>query len=124
MNNNLGITVRELSKVGAVLDAAIGAGANSIQGVRFSLAEPEPLQSDARAAAVTNARAKAEELAELTGVTIGHVVSVSEVVGNGGYYGSNFDSLNSLKMGMGGAGPITPGELELSLDLEVVYAIQ
>ena len=49
---------------------------------------------------------------------------MSEIVGNSGYYASNFDSLNSMKMGMGGAGAITPGELELSLDLQVVYAIQ
>ena len=69
-----------------------------------------------------NARAKAEELATLNGVTVGAVVSVSEIVGgNGGYYNaSNFNQLDRA-MGGGGGTPITPGELDLTLQLQVVY---
>ena len=70
VNNNLGVTVRDLDSLGAVLDAAIEAGANSIHGVTFTLAEPEAQEAEARAAAVANARAKAQELAKLTGVEV------------------------------------------------------
>jgi len=126
VNNNLQITIRDLDKVGVVIDAAIEAGANAIHGIQFSLAEPSAVEAEARAKAIENARAKAAELAELSGVQVGQVISVSEVVGQGGgYLNSNFAYLESAKMGMGGgADTITPGELELSMRLQVVYAIQ
>jgi len=123
VNNSLNITVRDLEAVGAVLDTAIDAGANAIHGVSFSLDKPKALESEARAGAIADARAKAEELADLTDVHVGQVVSVSEIVGEGGYYRSNFEAMGTPKYGLGGAGPITPGELELSLMLQVVYAI-
>jgi uncharacterized protein YggE len=78
VNNNVSVTIRDLAKVGAVLDAAIEAGANSIYGVSFSVAEPEKLEAEARGKAIANALAKAKELAQLNGVEVGAVVSVSD----------------------------------------------
>lgn len=124
VSNNVSVVIRDLEKVGAILDAAIEAGANNIYGIEFGLDNTEAAQAEARKEAVTNARAKAEELAELNGVTVGMVVSVSEVIGgNGGYY--NASNFNQLDRGMGGGGgtPVTPGELNLTLQLQVVYAI-
>lgn len=122
VSNNVSVTVRDLATLGDVLDAAIEAGANNIYGVEFSLDDPSTIESEARASAVEDARAKAEELAELTGATIGDVVSVSEVIGNaGGYYSSNFAEA-SRGMG-GGSTPISPGQLELIMQLQVTYAI-
>lgn len=112
VSNNVSVVVRDLATLGDVLDAAIEAGANNIYGVEFSLDDPSTIESEARQSAVEDARAKAEELAELTGVTAGDVVSISEVVGNGGgYYTSNFAEM-SRAMG-GGSTPISPGQLEL-----------
>lgn len=124
VSNNVSVVIRDLEKVGAILDAAIEAGANNIYGIEFGLDNTESAQAEARKEAVTNARAKAEELAELNGVTVGMVVSVSEVVGNnGGYYNaSNFTQLDRA-MGGGGGTPVTPGELNLTMQLQVVYAI-
>jgi len=127
VNNNVSVTIRDLAKVGAVLDAAIEAGANSIYGVSFSVAEPEKLEAEARGKAIANALAKAKELAQLNGVEVGAVVSVSEVVGaGGGSYDSNFMRLSAEKAAYsgGGAGSVSPGELELALRLQVVYQIQ
>lgn len=124
VSNNVSVVIRDLEKVGAVLDAAIEAGANNIYGIEFGLDNTDAIESEARKAAVADARAKAEELAGLTGVTVGDVVSVSEVIGNsGGYYNaSNFNQLDRA-MGGGGGTPITPGELDLTLQLQVVYTI-
>ena len=124
VSNNVSVVIRDLEKVGAILDAAIEAGANNIYGIEFGLDNTEAVQAEARKEAVANARAKAEELAELNGVTAGGVVSVSEVIGgNGGYYNaSNFNQLDRA-MGGGGGTPITPGELDLTLQLQVVSAI-
>jgi len=122
VSNNVSVVIRELDKVGAILDAAIEAGANNIYGIEFSLEDPSAFESEARQGAVADARANAEELAELNGVTAGGVVSVSEVVGNGGgYYNSNFAEV-SRAMGGGGT-PVSPGQLDLTMQLQVVYAI-
>lgn len=127
VSNMVNVTIRDLDKVGELLDAAIEAGANSIHGVSFGLDEPKKLQSEARKTAVTDALTKAQELATLHNAQVGAVVSVSEIVGGGGgYYDSNFAALEMMYrggFGGGGAGTISPGELELSLRLQVVYEL-
>jgi len=125
VSNNVAVTIRDLDKVGAVLDAAIEAGANNIYGVTFSLGDPSQLESDAREKAVADGKAKAQELAELSGVQVGDVISVSEVVGGrGGFYSSNFREASAVSGLGGGGGPIAPGELSLNLQLEIVYSVQ
>lgn len=123
VSNNVSVTVRDLDTLGAVLDAAIEAGANNIYGIEFSLDDPSSVESTARESAVADAQAKAEELATLTGTTVGSVVSVSEVIGNGGgYYSSNFAEA-ARAMGGGGSTPVSPGELELIMQLQITYTI-
>jgi uncharacterized protein YggE len=119
VSNQVAVTIRDLGTVGTVLDAAIEAGANNIYGVTFSLADRSQVESEAREKAVADAQAKAQELAALNDVELGDVVSVSEVIG-GGFRGIALAS----EVGLGGGGPIAPGELELTLQLEIVYAIQ
>jgi uncharacterized protein len=126
VNNNVRVMVRDLDAVGTILDVAIEAGANAIHGVSFGLAEPETLEAEARELAAENALAKAKELAALHDVEVGQVVSISEVL-SGGFMMSNFERMDTMMapaFGAGGAGPITPGELELSMQLQVVYAIE
>jgi uncharacterized protein YggE len=99
-------------QVGNVLDAAIEAGANQIYGVTFSLENPKTMAETARTQAVADAKAKAGSLADLTGVKLGPVVSVSEVVGQSGtYYNSDFAAKAE---GLGGGGTsVSPGELSI-----------
>ena len=125
VSNQVAVTIRDLDTVGTVLDAAIEAGANNIYGVTFSLADPRQVESRARKEAVANAQAKAQELATLNDVEVGDVVSVSEVIGGrGGYYTSVVREA-AVAAGMGGGGgPIAPGELEFTLQLEIVYTVQ
>ena len=125
VSNQVAVIIRELDTVGTVLDAAIEAGANNIYGVTFSLADPSQVESEARKKAVADAQAKAQELAALNDVELGDVVSVSEVIGGrGGYYtGVVREAAVAAGLG-GGGGPIAPGELELALQLEIVYTVQ
>jgi uncharacterized protein YggE len=123
MSNNVSVTIRDLDSVGAVLDAAIDAGANNIYGVEFSLEDMGAAQSEARADAVADAGEKAAQLAELVDVSLGEVISLSEVIGsNGGFY----SGLSSRVQGLGGGGgaPISPGELEIVQQIQAVYAIE
>ena len=118
------VTIRDLYKVGAVLDAAIEAGANNIHGVSFRIDDPDAPESGAREQAVADGLAKAEQLAELHNAQVGDVISISEVVGGGGgTFAGGFASVPVRGMG-GGGGPVSPGELELTLRLQVVYGIQ
>jgi uncharacterized protein YggE len=124
VSNQVMATIRDLNKVGAVLDAAIEAGANNIHGVSFRIDDPDSPESEAREQAVADALAKAQDLAELHNAGLGDLISVSEVVGGGGgYFAGGFATVPVRGMG-GGGGPVSPGELELSLRLQVAYGIQ
>jgi len=123
VNNTVSVIIRDLDRVGDVLDAAIAAGANNIHGIDFQIEDPSSVESDARTSAVEDARAKAEDLAALTSVSVGKVVSISEVIGSsgGGYYQSNFEQASN-DVG-GGGGGFAPGELGLVMRLQITYEI-
>ncbi len=124
VSNNVNVKIRDLESVGTLLDAAIEAGANNIYGVEFALDDPTEAQSQARAKAVERAKAKAEELAGLTGVALGDIVSVSEIIGmGGGFYNGMVGASSYMGMGGGGGTPVSPGELEVSYQIQISYAI-
>lgn len=123
VSNNVTAVVRDLEKMGDVLDAAIEAGANNIYGVEFALDDPSTIESDARAKAVEDAQAKAAELAELNGVAVGDVISISEVVGNMGFFTGNFSQVSAPTLGGGGGPSLQPGQLSLVMQLQLVYEI-
>ena len=77
-SNMLTVRVRALDTTGAVLDAAVADGANTLNGLTFGLANPEPAYNEARKEAVADARAKAELLATAAGVKLGQVVSIAD----------------------------------------------
>jgi uncharacterized protein len=120
VSNQVNVTIRDLEKVGEILDASMAAGANNIYGVSFGLSDYTKVEAEARQKAVENARAKAEDLARLTNLQLGDVLSVSEVIGGGagGYYPGGVDK---AAIGVGGGGPVVPGELQITLQLQVIY---
>ncbi len=120
VSNVVNVTVRDLDTVGDVLDAVIEAGANNIWGVSFGLDDREAAQADARADAIDDALARAEALAELNGVELGPVMSVSEVVGNGGFP----MAIEVEERAVSGGGSISPGELEIGYQVQVTYFIE
>ncbi|MEZ4662759.1 MAG: SIMPL domain-containing protein [Caldilineaceae bacterium] len=122
VTNQVQVTIRDIDKVGDVLDAAIEAGANSTYGVEFRLDDQEAARSDARALAIESANAKAAELATLTNVTVGQVLSVSEVIGNSPFFSA--PSAQAYGLGGGGGTPISAGELQLTMQVQVTYALE
>ncbi|MBN1220627.1 MAG: SIMPL domain-containing protein [Anaerolineae bacterium] len=123
VSNNVQVTIRDLDKVTNILGAAIEAGANNINSVEFRLSDTSALQAEARAKAVEKAKAKAEELAELNGVAVGEVVNISEVIDQGAYFISE-QSYGARDMGgAGGAGPISPGDVSVTAQLQITYAM-
>jgi uncharacterized protein YggE len=120
VSNTVNVTVRDLANLTNILGKAIETGANTINSISFSLADPTALKSQAREEAVADAEAKAAELAGLNGVTVGEVMSISELVGNAIPFA--YDA--AVGLGGGGAGPISPGEVEVTTQLQISYAIE
>ncbi len=119
VTNQVDVTVRDVNQIGEVLDKAVAAGANNIYGVNFSVEDTTKLEADARTKAVANAKARAEELAQLNGLQLGDVLTVSEVIGGSAY------PMDYSAKGMGGGGtPVQPGELEISMSIQITYAVK
>jgi uncharacterized protein len=76
--NQVEVRVRQIANVGAVIDNAIMAGANTIDGIRFEVGDPTQALDQARQAAMEDARRKAEQLVELADASLGNVLTISE----------------------------------------------
>src|SRR5574340_233750 len=70
-SQSLAVTVRDLSKAGAIIDAAVAAGANQVGGISFAVADPTAASAQARTAAMADAKVRAQALAAAAGVTLG-----------------------------------------------------
>lgn len=114
-SNMLTVRVRRLDTTGAVLDAAVTDGANTLNGLTFGLADPEPAYNEARREAVADARAKAELLAAAAGVSLGAVQSVADG-------GAMNDPAPMYREAVASA-PVVGGELGLIATVTVTYAI-
>ncbi|MBW2692834.1 MAG: SIMPL domain-containing protein [Deltaproteobacteria bacterium] len=125
VSNRVSVKVRDLDTVSTVLDDATEAGGDAarINGISFAVDEPEQYESDARKAAVEDARKRAEELAALAGVKLGKVRSITESSASmpfaeRGYGGVMLQSAAAPRT------PISPGETEISLSVSIVYRIE
>jgi uncharacterized protein len=76
--NSLSIRVRELARLGPLLDAAVAKGSNDIGALSFGHSNREALTDKARAVAVADARRRASVVAEAAGVKLGRVLSITE----------------------------------------------
>ena len=77
-SNMLSVRVRDIPKLGAVLDSALSAGSNDFSGLRFSVQNLAPYKEKARAAAVKDAISRAAGLADAAGVTLGPIITLIE----------------------------------------------
>lgn len=77
--NQLTVTVRDLERVGTIIDLAVDAGANLTSGITFRMSEANPAADDALTEAVADARRKAELLATAGGAGLGAVVTITEL---------------------------------------------
>jgi uncharacterized protein len=116
-SNMLTITIRQLDGLGAVLDAAVADGANTLNGLTFAVADPNPLLNEARKAAVADARAKAELLATAAGVKLGKIVSIAETT-------AGVPPMPMYKSELSAAPvPVVGGEVEMSASITIFYEI-
>ena len=77
-SNTVSLKVRDIAKLGKVLDALAAQGANQINGPSFEIDQPEPVYDEARLAALKKAQARAETYAKALGLRVRRIVSISE----------------------------------------------
>jgi hypothetical protein len=78
VTNQVRITLRDIGKLGAILDKVVSLGANQIDSIEFGLAKPEALKDEARKLAVKNVTDNAKLYAEAAGVSLGQILSITE----------------------------------------------
>ncbi len=119
LTNAVAVTIRDLDRVGEAIDAALEAGATTLDGVTFRVEDQARAEKQARQAAIAEAKAKAQTLADAAGVSITGVASISETVSPVPYpvyYGRD-------ELAAGETTPVEPGTNEVSVSVSVVYVI-
>jgi hypothetical protein len=126
VSHMLQVKVRDIDKAGEVIDDAVEAGGDllQVQSISFTIDDTTALRSEAREEAVTDAQAKAEELATLAGVSLGEPTYISESISTPSpqpYYD------RGLGYAMEEAAPVTEisaGELEVVVTVYITYTIE
>jgi uncharacterized protein YggE len=113
------VTVRDLDRLGEVVDGSLGAGATSMDGLSFRLADPEPAEREARLRAMANARARADVLAEAAGLAI---VGVADIV-EGGLPIPPSPRMKAERMMLSAdaSTPVEAGSMEVAVSVTVSY---
>lgn len=120
VRNTVSATTDNLAEVGPMLDALVKAGVNNINGVSFSISEPETAKTEARDKAVKAAKAKAESMAAAAGVSLGKLTSMSEN-SRGGF---TPQPVAYARAELAASTPISAGEQNLSVTVNLTYEIE
>ena len=122
VSNTVTVTIRDLDAVGAVLDKSVTVGANTVNGVTFSVADPSPILDEARKAAFADAQRRAELYAGLADSTLEEIVSITE--------GQSFNPPQPYPMfdravaqAAAPAVPVEAGELTFSINVNVQWEL-
>lgn len=118
--NQVSVTWKEIGKVGALIDAAVQAGANNAYGIAFTASDASSHYLEALAAAVRDARAKADALAAAAGCRVGKVKSLScDSYSPGPVYRQEMKLASDAL-----PAPIEPGQVDIQVNVSVVYGIE
>jgi hypothetical protein len=121
VDNTVYVTVRDLDKLGDLLDTVVAAGANTVNSIQFDVADKSEALTQARAEAVKDAAKQAKELTDAAGVKLGEIQSI-------GFYDSSpypvFDGKGGGGAAMESSVPIQPGQLTFTVTVSVTYEIK
>ena len=117
--NAVRATVRDLKAVGPTIDGAVNAGANRVSGISFAATNKADAARRAREAAVVDARQKAEQYAQLTGLGLGGVMQISETTAGTPDYRTAAAPAAASQ-----ATPIEPGEGSLTITVQISYELR
>jgi len=119
-SNIVSATVNDLENVGSVIDSALSAGANRIEGIQFRLKNDAAAREEALAAAVTQARRKADILAKAAGVSI---VGIQEIAEQGVSVRPFAPRPEVMMARAAMETPVEPGEVDITATVTIRYRI-
>jgi len=122
LSNVIVVTIRDLDLASAAIDGAMAAGATTMHGISFRVADPARAEQQARQAAMTQAKAKAETLAAAAGVSISGVKSIAETTSGNPYPVPYLESAGAAARDV--ATPVEAGTNEVTVMVSVVYLIR
>jgi hypothetical protein len=120
-SNQVTVTVHDLKRLGAAVDATVAAGANQVNGISFGLADPTAAENAAREAAVKALAAKADLYAKATGYRVGRLVSLSE--GTASYPRPIVPMVEFAAARMKADTQVAAGELNVRIDINGLYEL-
>jgi len=118
VSNTVTVVVRDLEDLGTILDRSVTVGANTVNGVTFSVADPTELYNEARQKAFADARAKAELYAETAGTTLGDLEAIRE---SQGLDGPQPYAMYARAEAASSAVPVEAGELTFTINVDVEW---
>ena len=120
VENTVNVKVRDLSSLGEVLSAVVEAGANNIYGINFNVEDRDAAIAEARQLAIEDAKAKAEAIAEESGVELGEILNISVYSGSTPtiYYDAKGGAYSEAAV------PIAAGTLSITMEATLKYSIQ
>jgi uncharacterized protein len=122
VSNGVSVIVHKLDGLGAILDKAVGAGSNQINGISFGLDNAHAAQDEARKAAVMDALSKAKVLTDAAGVKLGALQSMSE---QGGIMPmAKMASMQVTRMAASAPVPVAQGQIEVTADVNMVWEME
>ena len=129
VNNQIAVTIRDLDQVGAVIDDMVEAGGDlaRFNGIRFGLDDPKPLETEARKLAVEDLTAKATELADNAGVSLGDLVYISESFGASPRTFDMAENTASMRVMLAYEAadtPISGGEIGVTITVQGVFDME
>lgn len=119
-SNQVSVTLRDLDRIGAALDALVSAGANNLHGPNFTLEKSEPAKTVARKNAFARAGAQAQELARMAGYSGVRLLEVSESFTGWGPVPVSRDAINVTAQEAKST-PVEPGRVGTGVTLTVKY---
>jgi uncharacterized protein YggE len=125
VSNTISVKLKDLPKVGEIIDVAIKAGATNVNSVRFALTDEEPWLEKALTLAVEKGRRKAEVMATAAGEKLGPIMVIRDPNTQfEPYFGKGEMMLMSATADRGMPTPIQPGKLEITAAVEMVFALE
>ncbi|MGV8854514.1 MAG: SIMPL domain-containing protein [Devosia sp.] len=121
VSNTVTVKVRHIADLGAILDKSVTVGANTINGVSFSVSDPSELFNQARKAAFADASAKAELYADAAGSALDHIVSISESQGLNDP--QPYPMYARSEMAVSAKVPVEAGELSFAINVNVQWEL-
>ena len=116
--NTVSATIKEIGKAGALIDAAVNAGANQVYGPSLSRSDQSELYRDALRAAVADARSSAQALAAASNLALGRITAIVE--GGGAPRSVPFAAEKAMDAG---STPIEPGTQQVSATVSVTFSV-